>query len=194
MSQDLTGLGDEELVPRAVKGDRHALEQLLRRHRTTVLTVCAGITGNREDALDACQNALIRVTGAIGGFRSEARFTTWLRAIAVNAAKAEIAQRGRRPCPVGDDLLPTEPVRAVDGRVTDGLRVRQALAALDVDFRAVVVLRHLCGCSYEEIAHVLRIPMGTVKSRLSRARLDLLELLRLDDTTDARPVAKRRPR
>ncbi|MFD7414418.1 RNA polymerase sigma factor [Kitasatospora purpeofusca] len=179
-SPDLTGLGDEELVPRAVAGDRCALEELLRRHRTTVLTVCAGITGNREDALDACQNALIRVAGAIGSFRAEARFTTWLRTIAVNAARAELAQRKRRPYPVLDEALPVEAVRAVDGSVTDVVRVQQALAALDVDFRAVVVLRHLCGCGYEEIAEVLGIPIGTVKSRLARARQELVRLLRPD--------------
>ncbi|MDT0308011.1 RNA polymerase sigma factor [Streptomyces sp. DSM 44917] len=180
MSHDLAELSDEELVPWAVEGDRAALEELLRRHRPTVLTICAGITGNPEDALDACQNTLIRVANGIRGFRSEARFTTWLRTIAVNAARAELEQRGRRPYPVGSSPLPREVVRGVDGQVTDGVRVRQALDALDPEFRTVVVLRHLCGCDYQEIADVLRIPMGTVKSRLSRARLELVNRLRLE--------------
>ena len=166
-------------------GDRSALEALLRRHHDRVLSVCRRLAGNEADALDATQEALIAIARGIRRFDGRAAFTTWSYRVATNACLDELRRRRRRPEPglPGDDTGP-EPVGAwaagadpgVDA-VPDRLAVDDALRQLPEEFRAAVVLRDLCDLDYAEIAEVLDIPPGTVRSRIARGRSHLARLL-----------------
>jgi len=159
---------DAALAAAAASGDREALETLLERHFGLVHAVCRRVTGNHHDALDATQEALIRVTRNIDKFDARARFTTWLYRVAVNAALDELRRRKRRP--VATDSLPEVGAGGFEGAVDARLDVDGALAEVPADFRVAVVLRDLCDLEYEEIAQVLDVPIGTVRSRIARGR------------------------
>ncbi|MEV7677921.1 sigma-70 family RNA polymerase sigma factor [Streptomyces sp. NPDC088341] len=172
---------DAELARRGANGDQEAFTLLMSRYRAMIHATCLRIVGDADDAGDAVQETLIGVWRGLPGFRSDARFSTWLYRIAVNAALKEAGRQNSRPLPVEEIPERKEPVRSVADRVTDGLSVRRALALLPLDFRVAVVLRDCCGCEYSEIAGILGIPINTVKSRISRARQALADLLRPND-------------
>jgi RNA polymerase sigma-70 factor (ECF subfamily) len=167
---------DDALVARARAGDRRALELLLDRHADRIHAVCRRIVADPHDALDATQEALIAVARGIARFDGTARFTTWCYRIATNAALDEVRRARRRPVAVE----PTEPVadrRDVTAAVDARLDVDAALGTLAPEFRAAVVLRDLCDLDYAEIATVLGVPPGTVRSRIARGRAALAEAL-----------------
>jgi RNA polymerase sigma-70 factor (ECF subfamily) len=174
---------DDELIAAARAGDRAATERLLRLHQPQIHAVCRRITGNDADALDATQEALIAVVRGLPRFDGRAKFSTWCYRIATNACLDELRRRRRRPV-VGlpdHDGTPIEPVDARAGERIDAIAERDeldaALGELPIEFRAAVVLRDLCQLDYAEIATVLDIPAGTVRSRIARGRAQLAELL-----------------
>jgi RNA polymerase sigma-70 factor (ECF subfamily) len=181
------GEPDAALVTAARRGDREALETLLRRHHDRVHALCRRMTGNDADALDATQEALLAVCRGLDRFDGRAAFTTWLYRVATNACLDELRRRGRRPVPMdaavsGADEHP--PARAadsqtgaVDEQVTRRLDIDAALATLPDDFRVAVVLRDLCDLDYADISEVLGIPPGTVRSRIARGRAALARVL-----------------
>ena len=174
------------LVPRARVGDHDALEVLLDRHADRVHAVCRRMLGNREDALDATQEALIAVARGISRFDGRSAFTTWLYRVAANAALDEGRRVARRPRPFEtppDPVGDPSPEDAVGARID----IDAALAALPEEFRVVVVLRDLCDLDYAEIAAVLEVPPGTVRSRIARGRLALAEALGNRDRPPDRP-------
>lgn len=180
---------DDVLARRATAGDAAALDALLRRHTTLVHAVCRRILGNPDDALDATQEALIAIARKIGSFDGRSKFSTWAYRVATNAALDEARRRARRPLPA--ETLP-ENARphdvATDSAVADRLDVDAALALLPPDYRAAVALRDLVGMDYAEIAEVLDIPAGTVRSRISRGRAALADLLGNRETTSEHPT------
>ncbi|GMU79504.1 MAG: RNA polymerase sigma24 factor [Acidimicrobiia bacterium] len=166
-------LDDDALVDRARRGDRRALEVLLDRHADRIHAVCRRVVIHPEDALDATQEALIAVARGIARFDGTARFSTWCYRVATNAALDELRRARRRPAPV--DVATTGARSAVEARdgfvsVDARLDVDAALATLPPDFRVAVVLRDLCDLDYAEIAEVLDLPPGTVRSRIARGR------------------------
>ena len=164
---------DDELAASAATGDQRSLEILLHRHADRIYAICRRVLAHHDDALDAAQEAMIAIARGIPRFDGRSLFTTWLYRVATNAALDEARRRGRRPRPV--EHLP-EPVR-VDrtDAIVDGMVIDEALAAIPPDFRAVVALRDLAGLDYAEIAEVLDIPAGTVRSRIARGRAALAE-------------------
>jgi len=166
----------DALARRAAQGDRRALEDLLGEHVDHVHAICRRVLGDPEDALDATQEAMIAIARGISGFDGRSRFTTWMYRVATNAALDEARRKARRPRPVEviDDTTATAFGRpgsaALDERVSTRVDVDAALQALPEDFRAAVVLRDLSGLDYAEIAEVLDVPPGTVRSRISRGR------------------------
>jgi RNA polymerase sigma-70 factor, ECF subfamily len=167
-------------VEAAVGGDDRALDALLRRHHDRIWTICRRLAGNDADAADATQEAMITVVRRLDRFDGRARFTTWLYRVVTNACLDELRRRGRRPVPVDDEVLTRAPDAedpAVDAAVADRLDVDAALAQLSPEFRAPVVLRDLCGLDYAEIAEVLDLAPGTVRSRISRGRAALAHVL-----------------
>jgi RNA polymerase sigma-70 factor (ECF subfamily) len=178
---------DGELAAAAAQGDRSALEILLARHFDRVYAICRRVLLNDQDALDATQEALIAITRGIASFDGRARFTTWCYRVATNAALDEIRRRKRRPMPV--ETLPDAPgsTTGIDDHVADVLDVDAALAELAPEFRTAVALRDLADLDYAEIAAVLGIPPGTVRSRIARGRAALADRLGNREPSRDRP-------
>ncbi len=172
-------MDDPSLVAAAQAGDRAALDALLRRHYDHIYAVCRRITGQDADAADAAQEALLAIVRGLPRFDGRAKFSTWAHRIAHNVCIDELRRRGRRP----DPGLPEHETRprgegpALDETVTDRIRTDDALLELSEEFRAAVVLRDQLGMDYAEIAEVLEIPPGTVRSRIARARKALATTL-----------------
>lgn len=190
---------DFELIEAARAGDRFALDQLLRRHYDRIHAVTKRIAGASKDADDATQEALIKIVRALPRFDGRSSFGTWAYRIATNAALDELRKRKRRPAlqVIRDDdsgevqLQPVDELaeRTIDS-IADRLAIDEALDALPEDFRTAVVLRDVGDLDYSEIAEVLEVPVGTVKSRIARGRKLLTEELRLDDHQDLVADAK----
>ena len=182
---------DETLAAAANAGDRGALEVLLARHVDRVHAICRRVTGHPEDALDATQEALIAVTRGLHRYDGRSLFTTWLYRVATNAALDELRRRKRRPEPTEmvEDRLGGGGAAAgpVESAVSARLDVDAALAGLSPEFRAAVVLRDLCDLDYAEIADVLDVPIGTVRSRIARGRAAIADQLREPTAPPERP-------
>ena len=183
---------DEALAAAANGGDRGALEVLLARHLDRVHAICRRVTGHPEDALDATQEALIAVTRGLHRYDGRSLFTTWLYRVATNAALDELRRRKRRPEPA--ELNEDRPLggagagsKPVESAVAARLDVDAALARLSPEFRAAVVLRDLCDLDYAEIAEVLDVPIGTVRSRIARGRAAIADQLREPTAPPERP-------
>ena len=175
---------DETLVEQTLRGDVLAFEKLVERHRDVVFRVAARIVGP-EEAADVSQDAFLRAFHRLSGFKGEAGFRVWLLRITHNAA-IDAATR-RRPQPVDSplelegeaDVSDSEkrPVESLERRERSE-RMQRKLGLLRPSYRSLVVLRDIEGLPYEEIADLLEMPIGSVKGRLHRARLELIELLR----------------
>jgi len=186
------GEPDEQLAGRAAAGDRQALETLLHRHADRIHAICRRILGHREDALDATQEAMIAVTRGIRRFDGRSAFTTWLYRVATNAALDEGRRKARRPHPV-ETRAETPGTGSVEDAVGARIDVDAALRDLPEEFRVAVVLRDLCDLDYAEIADLLRVPAGTVRSRIARGRAALADALGNPETTGDRPTPETRP-
>jgi RNA polymerase sigma-70 factor (ECF subfamily) len=185
---------DAALVAAAQAGDRSALETLLRRHHDRLYAVCRRLTGSDADGADACQEAMISIVRGLARFDARSSFGTWAYRVATNAALDELRRKRRRPEPEAElpEAWDGGPVSNDGiGAVADRLDIDAALSRLPAEFRAPVVLRDLCGLSYEEIAEVLEIPPGTVRSRIARGRGALAGLL--GDSSGNRERPPRRP-
>jgi RNA polymerase sigma-70 factor (ECF subfamily) len=175
---------DADLVRAVQNGDRRALDTLLERHYDRIRAVCVRLTGNRADADDATQEALLAVVRGIGRFDGRAAFTTWLYRVATNAALDELRRRRRRPRPddgvaeIVDAVPAGGPTTSPSEAVVERTRLTEALAALPLEFRTAVVLRDVADLEYAEIAAVLDVPVGTVRSRIARGRAALADALR----------------
>ncbi len=159
--------------------------------------MCRRITGSSSDADDATQEALIKIVRNLPRFDGRSAFTTWAFRIATNAALDELRKRSRRPSisPVSDAARDPADDRAGrrNDRVEDRLALDAALGELSDDFRAAVVLRDVVDLDYREIAEILDIPVGTVKSRIARGRSQLAATLRLDELPPLPPLRVRVP-
>lgn len=172
---DLQANSDEELVRAFVtEDDRDALEVLLRRHETRVYGLAFRLLGNRADALDAAQDAFLNLFRKAHSFKGEAAFSTWLHRLTVNACRDLGRKRSRAPEPVQQ---PEVAEADALGRADDRMLVESALAGLPEEQRTATILRDLQGHSYQEISEITGVPVGTVKSRIARARMSLAGLL-----------------
>lgn len=181
---------DPELVRRCQEGDHQAFRALVERYEGRIYNLACSIVADREEARDAAQTAFIRAYQALPGFRADAGFYTWLYRIAVNVClNAVQKERRRRDSTSLDDLLETghfTPEQLWERRTPhndlERLRlqeiIREIMGRLSPDHRLVIVLKDIEGLSQEEISETLSCSVGTVKSRLSRARAHLRDLLR----------------
>jgi RNA polymerase sigma-70 factor (ECF subfamily) len=165
---------DDILVRRAQRGERYAFERLVENHEQRMYTLAARVLGSREDAADAVQEALLRAWLALPKFRGDARFSTWLYRIVVNAAHDVRAKRREQPAEEPPDPLDPRD-RFAEQELSSELQ--RALDALDETYRVAVVLYDVLGCSYAEIAELTDVPEGTVKSRIFRGRSELADRL-----------------
>ncbi|MEV0153440.1 RNA polymerase sigma factor SigM [Micromonospora sp. NPDC050686] len=197
---ELPGVSDLELIHAHVAGDRDAFTELFHRHRDRLWAVALRTVGDREEAADALQDALLSAHRAAGRFRGDSAVTTWLHRIVVNACLDRIRRRQAHPTvPLpdgnhGDSDRPVGPEPAAPVRDHDtALVVRQALAALPVEQRAALVLVDVQGYPVAEVARILGVAEGTVKSRCARGRARLAALLGHLRTGADEPVAAGRP-
>jgi RNA polymerase sigma-70 factor (ECF subfamily) len=176
-TDDPDGL-DRSLLDQHLAGDRAAFDTLVRRHQDRLWAVALRTLGDRDEAADAVQDALLSAYRAAGSFRGDARVSTWLHRIVVNACLDRVRRRNSRPTvPLPDDDRSPSAKDDLTNRelATD---LHRALAVLPVEQRAALVLVDAQGYPLEEVARMLSVPVGTVKSRCSRGRARMALLLR----------------
>ncbi len=185
---------DSEIVTRIRRGDLDSFELLVRRHQKQMLNIAFRLLGDYDEACECVQDAFVSAFRNIGTFRGEAKFTTWLTAITLNAGRNRLKQLKSRsariaysigtPNNAGDgDIqadLPSREPSALDRMQEQDLRskVRDCIETLDPEYREVIILRDLQDFSYAEIGTALGVREGTVKSRLFRARDAVRECLK----------------
>ena len=170
------GISDAECVRRVQRGEVDAFETLVRRHEKTIFNLVYRMLGDTEEAAEVSQEVFLSAFRAAGQFRGDANFSTWLYRIAINHASTRrktLNSRQRKVVPIesADSLHDPEP-GPLEILEKEEIRekVQFALNQLEPDDAAVILLRDLQDVSYNEVAQVLEIPVGTVKSRLHRAR------------------------
>ena len=173
---------DDALIARVQRGEKSAFDVLVLRYQHRIVKLVGRYVRNPADALDVAQEVFIKAYRALGNFRGESAFYTWLYRIAINTAKNHLAARGRRPKegdltgPDGeplsiddlqaDDETPEKVMLVAEIKAT----ILRTMAALPEDLRTAITLREIDGMSYEDIATAMDCPIGTVRSRIFRAR------------------------
>lgn len=173
---------DQQLVERAQKGDTRAFDLLVKKYQHKIIGLIGRYVHDHAEVQDVAQEAFIKAYRALGKFRAESAFYTWMYRIAINTAKNHLVSRGRRPPGSDLDIVDAE-VLDQSGRLSDTETPEAAMArdqlktaifdaieALPDDLRTAITLRELDGLSYEDIAHIMACPVGTVRSRIFRAR------------------------
>lgn len=182
-------MSDRELVERAKKGDHSAFEQLVRDNQNKIYSLALRFTGDREEAADLAQEALVKAWQGLGGFQGESSFSTWAYRLTANVCIDHLRRKTRReaiaPVVSLDDgcvaraesaVWEQDPQRRLE-RSERGRALARGLARLPDWQRQILVLRELAGLSYKEIGEKLDLDLGTVKSRIARARLTLRKIL-----------------
>jgi RNA polymerase sigma-70 factor (ECF subfamily) len=162
-------------VAEAAAGSREAFDELVRRHQGRVYRLVRTLVGDAAEAEDLAQEAFVRAFRSIGRFRGDAAFATWLHRLAVNVVHDHRVRQARRWWLW--TATPIDPAAPVDETLARRQLIERALASLPEDLRVAVTLRDLEGLDYREIASVLGVPIGTVESRIFRARQRLRPLL-----------------
>jgi RNA polymerase sigma-70 factor (ECF subfamily) len=170
---------DRALIRRYLEGDVEAFEELMRAHEDRVFGICLRMMKNRDQALDATQDVFLTVFRKADRYKEQAAFSTWLYRVSINTCYDHLRRRQRKQTEaIPDHLDPADPQSAdVLNAVELRPDIETALAGISPDFRAAVVLVDLEGMSLDGAADTLDVPVGTVKSRLFRARKQLAEEL-----------------
>jgi RNA polymerase sigma-70 factor (ECF subfamily) len=168
---------DRALVEAAAAGDRDAFDALVRRHHVSIVNLAAALTGGGPDAEDLAQEVFVRVWRGLGRFRGDSSFRTWLHRVALNVIKSHFGRTARLrrlfQAPHGGSPDPADAAADPSDLERDMLRrdaIDRALGALPDDLRIAVTLRDVQGLEYREIAELTGVPVGTVESRIFRAR------------------------
>ncbi|NUQ60946.1 MAG: sigma-70 family RNA polymerase sigma factor [Pirellulales bacterium] len=176
---------DSQLIAETLAGQTAAFGQLVRKYQDRLYNTVVHIAGSVEDSRDIVQEAFVQAFLKLDTFQQTSAFYTWLYRIAFNVAASH---RRRRKPTISVELVrettgqePADPRPGPEQRLEEAERrrhIEQAIAALSEEHRTVLVLREIDGCCYETIAEILELPIGTVRSRLHRARLQLREQLK----------------
>ena len=173
---------DQALVERVKKGEKRAFDILVLKYQSRVVNLVSRFVRNPADAMDVTQEAFLKAYRALPNFRGDSAFYTWLYRIAVNTAKNWLAMQSRRPKEIDQDISEIEQIEGDNALkhqdtpehllLTEEIQatVIATIGQLPEDLRTAIMLRELEGLSYEEIASVMECPIGTVRSRIFRAR------------------------
>ncbi|MCI0463846.1 MAG: RNA polymerase sigma factor [Gemmataceae bacterium] len=172
-------MSDDEavLVRRCLRGDANAIGALVERFQPEVFGLCVRLLHHRHDAEDVAQEVFLRIFRSLRRWDATRPLKPWIMGIAVNRCRTWLAQRARRP-EVVDYLQDTAPSKPADDSAELTSEIQAALAELRLEYRTVFVLFHEQGQPYEDIAAALDRPVGTIKTWLHRARLEVLDRLR----------------
>ena len=181
---------DQQLVARVQKGDSRAFDMLVLKYQHKIFSLISRYVRDADEVQDVAQEAFIKAYRSLPGFRGDSAFYTWLYRIAINTAKNHLVSRSRRPPRSDVELEDAEYFESGGGLRTietpesalfgEELRVvvQDAISALSEDLRTAITLREFDGLSYEDIADIMDCPVGTVRSRISRAREAIDALVR----------------
>ncbi len=181
----ITVSDDAELIAQTLAGETAAFGKLVLKYQDRLFNTVVYVAGSREDARDVVQDAFVQAFVKLDSFQHSSAFYTWLYRIAFNVAASH--RRRKKPAISVEQVRqaggsePLDPGARPEERLDQderGRRIREALAVLSEEHRTVLILREIDGCCYETIADILELPIGTVRSRLHRARLQLRDLLR----------------
>lgn len=173
---------DAELVKRVQAGDKSAFDLLVRKYQQKIMNLISRFVKDSDEVMDVSQEAFIKAYRALANFRGDSAFYTWLYRIAINTAKNHLVSRGRRPPGTDIDAMDAEQYDSGDALRDTGSPERlmfrdeirtlifQAIDELPEDLKTAITLREMEGLSYEEIADVMDCPVGTIRSRIFRAR------------------------
>ena len=173
---------DQQLVERVKRGDKTAFDVLVRKYQSRVANLVSRFVRNQADVMDVTQEAFLKAYRALPNFRGDSAFYTWMYRIAVNSAKNFLAVQARRPNEASQDISEIEQIEGdnalKDQATPEHLLLTEEIQAtviasiqgLPEDLRTAIMLREVEGLSYEEIASVMECPIGTVRSRIFRAR------------------------
>jgi RNA polymerase sigma-70 factor (ECF subfamily) len=178
---------DQHLIAECLQGNTAAFGGLVRRYQERLYHSVYRLVENSEDARDVVQEAFLSAYQSLDGFKGDALFFTWLYRIAVNTAislkrkqrtmvRLEVGRNGEHLIEPLDTSDVSRPGHTLE-QAEEGQRVREALGRLSPEHRAVLVMKDMEGQKYETMAEILQVPIGTIRSRLHRARLELRELL-----------------
>ena len=185
---------DQQLVARVQKGDSRAFDMLVLKYQHKIFSLISRYVRDADEVQDVAQEAFIKAYRSLPGFRGDSAFYTWLYRIAINTAKNHLVSRSRRPPGSDVELEDAEyfesggglrtietPETALFGEELKAV-VQDAISALSEDLRTAITLREFDGLSYEDIADIMDCPVGTVRSRISRAReaIDVLVRKQMD--------------
>jgi RNA polymerase sigma-70 factor (ECF subfamily) len=179
-SENVTSIGmastDEELVARSMGGDLDSFNQLVLRWERPIYALAYRVIGREDDARDVCQETFLRAFRALGGFKGQAKFSSWLYRITLNLCRDWIRRQRRQPvaqAPEGVDLLdlatettPSESIEDLVARRELSHAVQRAMASLPEEQRTAIILKEYHGLTFQEIADLLDCPLSTVKTRL----------------------------
>ncbi len=181
---------EQDLIKRCQKGDRDAFNELVEKYQNQIINIAYGMLSDREDAYDAAQEVFVKVYRSIGGFKGKSSLSTWIYRIAANVCNDMLRKRQRSAVVVSLSNSPSEDDEK-DIDITDDAptpeelfelseqqrAVRLAISELSAEYREIITLSDVEQLSYDEISDILRCPIGTVKSRLNRARNALKKVL-----------------
>lgn len=172
---------DRELAEAAAAGSRDAFDELVRRHQVAIVALARALMSGRGDPEDAAQEVFVRAWKSLRSFRGDSTFRTWLHRVAINVVRTSQARQGRLMKMFtgmrGDTPDPPSAEDPVDQALARRQAIERALGTLPEDLRVAVTLRDMQGLDYREIAALLDVPIGTVESRIFRARQRLKPLL-----------------
>jgi len=188
-----SNIDDKDLVRKILSGDSGAFAVIVEKYQHRIYNIAFRMTGNREDSLDLAQECFLRIFRALNAFKGDSSLSTWIYRVANNVVVDELRKRQRRPkvsqsvdAVFSNDereqtIVLASPLAEAPEQVMLRKEQRQAIQSallqLSAEHRAAIVMRDIEGLSYEEIAEILMLNVGTVKSRLNRARLALREKL-----------------
>jgi RNA polymerase sigma-70 factor (ECF subfamily) len=175
---------DAVLIAATLKGDTHAFGTLVRQYQDRLFTAVYHVIGDRQEAEDLTQEAFVKAFVNLASFQQQSSFYTWIYRIAFNLSatrrkreRPRISLESRREAVGAEPLDPAEPAEEQVLREEREAQLRAALADLSEESRTILVLREIEGCDYQTIAEIMSTPIGTVRSRLHRARLELRDRL-----------------